>query len=116
MPLFRLATNASIADDARLPLAERFSKLTAEILGKPESYVMVQLAPDTTMLFGGTPAPTAFFEVFSLGEISGAQAKRFSAEVSAMLQEGLDIAPSRIYSAYHPWDRRDLWGYDGGTF
>ncbi|PID38580.1 MAG: hypothetical protein CSA65_04165 [Proteobacteria bacterium] len=116
MPLLRLTTNARADDRALAQLNAALSAKTAEILGKPESYVMVLSQLERAMSFGGTTAPTAFFEVFSLGEISAAQATRFSAEVSALLEAHLEVSKERVYSAYHPWDRRDLWGFCGGTF
>ncbi len=116
MPLLRLYTNRD-ADAATLStLNAALSAKAAEILSKPESYVMVLSQVGQAMSFGGSQDPTAFFEVFSLGTIDGGQAERFSAEVSALLDEHLEISKERIYSAYHPWSKRELWGYAGGTF
>lgn len=114
MPLLRLKTNVTI--DNKEKLLKTLSAETAKILGKPESYVMVIIDDQQMMSFGGKTDATAFFEVFSLGEINADQSNRFSANISKLLQESAGIDASRIYSAYHPWKERHLWGYDGGTF
>ena len=116
MPLLRLSTNATADDTTLAALNQQLSAKTAAILGKPEAYVMVESRLEVSMSFGGSADPCAFFEVFSLGEISGEQAKRFAAEISEVLEGRLGVPAKRIYSAFHPWDRRDLWGYGAGTF
>ena len=116
MPLIELQTNAAIAADEQQALMKALSQKTAEILGKPESYGMVSLRQGLPMLFGGSDAPCAFFAVYSLGEVSGEQAERFSADISALLEERCGVDTARIYSKYVGWQDRHLWGYRGGTF
>ena len=60
-------------------LVREASSLVASLIGKPESYVMVSLRPETTMCFGGTEDPTAYLEVVSLGSIGGEKNKSISA-------------------------------------
>jgi phenylpyruvate tautomerase len=114
MPLIQLQTNRTVED--KEALCKALSAKTAELLSKPESYVMVAVQDGVAMMFGGTSEPTAFFSVASLGTISGEQAARFSAEVSAILQEQLGVAKGRVYSSYTGWKERELWGFDGRTF
>ena len=116
MPLLRLYSNCSADAETVAALSAELSAKTAAILGKPESYVMVLAQLEQAMSFGGNTEPTGFFEVFSLGEISAEQAERFSAEISELLERRLCLSSDRIYSAYHPWARRELWGFRGGTF
>jgi phenylpyruvate tautomerase len=116
MPLLRLYSNRSADAETVAALCAELSAATAAILGKPESYVMVLTQLEQAMSFGGTTEATGFFEVFSLGEISAEQAERFSAEISELLSKRLNLSGDRVYSAYHPWARRDLWGFRGGTF
>ncbi|MCK4833133.1 MAG: hypothetical protein KAT12_00105, partial [Gammaproteobacteria bacterium] len=55
MPLLELTTNTAISNCQEV--AQQASKLTAEILGKPESYVMVKVKPEQTLIFSGTAEP-----------------------------------------------------------
>lgn len=55
MPYLEINTNTTI--DNCSEIAEQASKLTADILGKPESYVMVKISPEQTLLFAGSNAP-----------------------------------------------------------
>ena len=51
MPVLQITTNVTVTDaDA---LAKQASRLAAEILGKPESYVMVSINGDTDLIFAG---------------------------------------------------------------
>ncbi|MGE9294628.1 MAG: phenylpyruvate tautomerase MIF-related protein, partial [Puniceicoccales bacterium] len=54
MPYLNIQTNLAVSEEARHLLLKRSSKLTAELLGKPESYMMVALKPDVPMSFAGT--------------------------------------------------------------
>ena len=65
MPLLELTTNTTIDDYQHI--AQQASKLTAEILGKPESYVMVKIQPEQTLIFAGTDEPAAHVTLKSLG-------------------------------------------------
>lgn len=116
MPLLRLVTNQAVAEERREILMERLSANVADVLGKPESYVMITLEEKMPMIFGGSSDPTGLFEVYSLGEISAEQAKRFSAEISGILAQELDILANRVYSKYVGWAERHLWGFNGSTF
>jgi len=115
MPMIRLQTSAPIPDATRGPLLRALSSGLAEVLGKPEGYVMVVLEGETSMLMGGEDAPCALAEVRSVGAISPEQARALSAAVSATLQERLAIPPERTYlnMAGVPGA---MWGYSGRTF
>ena len=52
MPLLQINTNVSIDDPATL--ASDASAMVADMLGKPESYVMVIVNPDLTLVFAGS--------------------------------------------------------------
>ena len=67
MPTLRLLTNVEIAADSRPELMARTSRTVAELLGKPESYVMVILESGRDLLFAGTADPAAYLELKNLG-------------------------------------------------
>ena len=115
MPLLRLQTNAPLDGDQTGSLMAAVSARAAQLLSKPESYMMVLVEPGVGLMMGGSSDPAAFFEVRSIGAISPDQAKALSKSVSEILEEKLKIPPSRVYSNYAGWER-NMWGHNGSTF
>ncbi len=112
MPLLELTTNTAI-DDCQL-IAEQASKLTAEILGKPESYVMVKIQPGQTLIFAGTDEPAAHVKLKSLGLAENSTAD-FSEKICSFINSQLNINSARIYIEFASPERH-MWGWDGKTF
>ena len=48
-------------------IIKKASVFIADLLNKPESYVMVSIKPDTPLAFGGTHDPAAFVRLKSIG-------------------------------------------------
>ena len=67
MPLLSIETNQSLDQAQTQSLLAAASAKTAEILGKPESYVMVKFNSNTDMMFAGNQQPLAYVELKSLG-------------------------------------------------
>lgn len=112
MPTLIIHTNVAVAD--KNALLSRCSAETADMLGKPESYVMVELADSRPMLFAGSSAPTAFIELKSLG-LSSSQSAGLSNRICNLLSEQLGINPERIYIEFAAPERA-MFGWNGGTF
>ncbi|MDX8406711.1 MAG: phenylpyruvate tautomerase MIF-related protein [Mariprofundus sp.] len=112
MPYLHIHTNIEIADKA--DLLRVASAETASLLGKPESYVMVELSDTRPMLFGGSDAPLAFVELKSLG-LSQSQTKTLSGHLCALIGRELSIDASRIYIEFAAPERA-MFGWNGGTF
>ena len=112
MPLLEISTNTTIenAED----ITRQASKLTADILGKPESYVMVKLQDAQTLLFAGTTEPAAHLKLKSLGLPENHTAE-YSSKLCAFISAALDIDSSRIYIEFSNPERH-MWGWDGRTF
>lgn len=115
MPLLRLQTSIEIPTAQRDALLAQLSAATAKQLGKPESYMMVALADQRPMLFGGDAAPAAFVEVRSVGTISPEQARGLSAALSEVLAARLGLAPERIYYNFAGVPGA-MWGHGAHTF
>ena len=67
MPYLSIRTNTELDSDQAGALAARASSLVAELLGKPERYVMVSVEPGAVMQFAGSNAPLAYLELKSIG-------------------------------------------------
>ena len=112
MPLLEITTNTMVENSH--VLAERASKLTAELLAKPESYVMVKIHPEQTLIFAGTSEPAAHIKLKSLG-LPEDNTTDFSAKLCAFISSELNISSQRIYIEFSNPERH-MWGWDGKTF
>lgn len=114
MPLLSIETNQALEADVAQTLLDDASHTLAELLGKPEHYVMLRLTHNPHMRFGGTGAPLAYLECKSLG-LPEQRTTEFSAALAELLGRHTDIPPTRMYIEFAA-PQRHLWGYDGGTF
>ena len=112
MPYLHVHTNVSVEQQGSFLTC--CSDTVAEALGKPASYVMVELSDHQPMLFAGTDAPLAFVELKSLG-LSVDQTADVSAKISAMIKQQLEIEIDRIYIEFAAPERA-MFGWKGGTF
>lgn len=113
MPYLKIQTNQTIAPDQAETLLSEASKLVAKELGKPESYVMVALAPPVPMLFAGSNEPTAYLELKSIGLPESRTADLSKALCQLMANWSID--PNRVYIEFADAPRT-MWGWDGRTF
>ena len=112
MPYIHVHTNVVVADEPAF--LKRCSETAAKALGKPESYVMVNLSHGKPMQFAGSDAPLAYIELKSLG-MPGEATSDLSATLCTMLEDVLGIEPGRVYIEFSGPERH-RWGWDGGTF
>ena len=114
MPTIKIHTNADTPKDRRPALLRDLSQGIAEMLGKPESYVMVILESNPDMCFGGTADPLAYLELKSLGLPENRTAE-FSSHLCKLLETTLQIPKKRIYIEFAS-PARHMFGWNGGTF
>jgi phenylpyruvate tautomerase len=114
MPTLRVLANIQVPADDRAALLARASRTLAELLGKPESYVMVILEDGRDMIFAGTQAPAAYLEVKSLGLPEG-QTAQYSRALCNLMTDALDIPADRVYIEFAS-PARQMFGWNGGTF
>ena len=115
MPLIRIQTNIDVDAEKKLVLMNELSLAGAELLEKPESYMMVILDDGLEMQLSGTVDPCAFLEVRSVGEISDEQVTNLSGKLSELVGNIIGVGAGRIYInfTYVPGNR---WAFDGRTF
>jgi len=114
MPMLKIQTNTPVAEENRKALASLASGTVAELLGKPERYVMVSIEENPSMLFGGSDAPLAYLELKSIG-LPDSQTSEFSARLANLLEEQLGLPADRVYIEFAD-AARNMWGWNGGTF
>jgi hypothetical protein len=115
MPLLTLRTNASVDDDAIAPLLKDCSGRLANMLGKPEGYVMTLFERASGMTMAGELGPACFVEVRSVGKITSVQARAISEAFCGLLSDRLGVGSERIYLNFTEFSGAH-WGHDGGTF
>lgn len=114
MPYLSIQTNISVSADDSQSLLGRASQLTAEQLGKPESYVMVAIHAPVPMMFAGSDAPAAYLELKSIG-LPEDNTKLLSQALCGLIQKELGIEKDRIYIEFSNAGRH-MWGWNGTTF
>jgi len=114
MPTLKIQTNVEIPAAQRKPLLEAASAKVAEILGKPEGYVMVMLQTNPDMLFAASDAPLAYLELISLGLPEDAT-PTLSAALCAFMQNHFGVPPDRTYVAFSS-PPRCMFGWNSRTF
>jgi len=112
MPVLQITTNVTV-DDAT-SLAKQASGLVAEMLGKPENYVMVTVNDNADLVFAGTDDPCAHLVLKSLG-LPEAETKAYSARLCAFIEQQLGVSPSRTYIEFVSPERH-MFGWNNSTF
>ncbi len=115
MPLLKLYCSESLPDGEGQALLTSLSQDLAELLRKPESYVMTCLVAGAKLTFAGSDEPCCLVEVANLGKLEKRDTERMSAALCKRLSEALSLPSRRIYIVFADVERH-MWGYDGGTF
>ncbi len=114
MPYLKLNTTLEIDSHEKPVLLQQLSTLMSEQTGKPESYVMIEIADARTMLFAASALPLAYLECKSIG-LSTTQTQPLAAAICQLLHTRLQIAPERVYIEFSDCSAA-YWGWNGTTF
>lgn len=112
MPLFSMKTNIAIENKPELALS--LSSKVAELLHKPERYVMVNLQDRQTLVFGGSDEATIYIELKSIN-LPESETAQLSSALSDFIYEQLSVKQDRIYIEFSNAERH-MWGWNGATF
>ena len=88
--------------------------MAAEILGKPEQYVMVTLQ-SAEMMMSGQNAAAAWVEVRSIGGLRQEVNKRMTQKLCSLLKLELGIGAERVYINYSDIAPEN-WGWNNDLF
>lgn len=114
MPLLKITTNREIEHAQRVALLSAASERVANLLGKPERYVMVSLEFNGDMIFGGETSPVAYLELKSIG-LPEERTTELSNFLCELIADQLEIPPDRVYIEFSNAERH-LWGWNSTTF
>jgi phenylpyruvate tautomerase len=114
MPYLKISTNLPVSNEQTTQVLSQFSQLLAKETGKPERYVMVELAGGKAMQFAGSTDPLAYLECKSIG-LSTGQAQALAKSLCQLLGNILKLPPDRIYIEFSNCPA-EFWGWNGSTF
>lgn len=114
MPAIHIKTSAPLVGTTSVDLLANVSKAVAEILGKPEQYVMVTLQ-SAEMIMSGQTGAAAWIEVRSIGGLSHAVNERLTQKLCALVKRDLGIGAERVYINYSDIGPQN-WGWNNDLF
>lgn len=114
MPYLMIQTNQPVGHGAGKDLMDKASARVAELLGKPERYVMVGLHAGVPMVFGGSDDPAVYMELKSIG-LPANRTAELSEALAEFARQELAVGRERVYIEFADAERR-MWGWNGATF
>ena len=113
MPMIKVETTVSLPTEKRDVLKAELGKAIS-IMGKPESYLMINLVENQDLYFGGKKLEKgAFVEIKVFGSVDAGQSDKMTAKVCEILNAQLGIPGDAVYVAY--FGTSD-WGWNGSNF
>lgn len=122
MPYIDSRFSFKMSDSEKEELKSEFGKMIA-LMNKPESYLMVSIADDSDLWFGGNKLEKGAFIAVSLfapftidgGEIINRNRsyEKFTAAACKYLEDRFGIPQSAVYITYTAVPH---WGWNGGNF
>lgn len=114
MPYFTMQTNQDIEQSDKQALLTKASAFIADLVDKPESYVMVRIHGGADMLFGGRGQPAAYVQLKSIG-LSREKCPEYAEKISGFLERELQVSRDRAFIDFTDIDR-SLFALNGKTF
>ena len=113
MPMIEAKVTMQLSEEKRDVLKTEFGKAIA-IMGKPESYLMINLVDNQDLYFGGKKLDKgAYVDVKILGSVDGNASGKMTARLCEILEKELGIPGNAVYVSY--WGTAN-WGWNGGNF
>ena len=115
MPLIKLQTSAQCSTEKKEEITLGLSRICAEGIGKPESFVASLFEESAATSFAGTICPVAFLEVKSIGGLTPEVNKKLSKAICEYMNDQLNIPPTHTYINFIDIPAAN-WGCNGSTF
>jgi len=113
MPMIQAKVTMELPAEKRDVLKAEFGKAIS-IMGKPESYLMINLDDKQDLYFGGKKLEKgAYVEVKVLGNVDGGASGKMTARLCEILEKELGIPGDAVYVSY--WGTPN-WGWNGSNF
>lgn len=113
MPFINTKTNVKITDADRETLKLEFGK-AIELVGKSESWLMLNFEDDCKMYFKGeSSSPIAFVDVSVFGKSTDEGCENMTKEICSVLNRVLAIPADKVYVKYSGTTQ---WGWNNMNF
>ncbi|WP_443737673.1 phenylpyruvate tautomerase MIF-related protein [Treponema sp.] len=113
MPMIEAKVTMELSAEKRDILKAEFGKAIS-IIGKPESYLMINLVDKQDLYFDGNKLDKgAYVEVKVLGNVDGGSSDKMTSKLCEILEKELGILGNAVYISY--WGTQN-WGHNGGNF
>lgn len=114
MPYINVGVSSPIPQETEKRMKERLGKAITIIPGKSEQYLMAEFRDNCKLYMAGTNiSPSAYVSVNLFGHAPKTAYQALTVEICNILQEELNINPTRIYIQY---GETDHWGWNNGNF
>jgi len=113
MPTLTLETNVKVSNPKEFVV--NLSKLGAELLNKPEKYILISYRYNEFLTFNGTFEPAFQLQLVSLGNITTETTEGYSKKLFAFLNSTLGVRGDRGYIVFQDPGRAYI-GHEGTTF
>ncbi|KAI1290091.1 Macrophage migration inhibitory factor -like protein [Halotydeus destructor] len=114
MPILTINTNIKVTD-IPADFAASAVEVVAHALGKPISYVVVDISSDRIMNWGGSGEPCAVATLGSIGQINPEANIKTTKLITDLVAKKLNIPGDRFYLILQDIKASDC-GYTGTTF
>ena len=113
MPFIHTRVNRPISQEAEKKLTKEYGDAVA-LLGKSESWLMLQFEDNCRMAFQGkSDRPIAFVGVKLYGRADKEAYERMTGKITAILTDALSIPADSVYVEY---EETFHWGWNGSNF
>lgn len=112
MPHIKITTNTPIPREKQETIKTQLGN-DAAIIGKTESWLMVELCENAPLFFKGTDAPAAIASVDLYGAASGDKYGKMTAAITKLIGEQLNVPADRVFVKYSEYRN---WGWNGSNF
>lgn len=112
MPHIKITSNTPIPREKQAAIKAQLGQ-DASIIGKTESWLMVELCESVPLFFKGSDAPAAIASVDLYGAAGADKYGKMTAAITKLLSGQLDIPADRIFVKYSEYKH---WGWNGSNF
>ncbi|XP_067015036.1 LOW QUALITY PROTEIN: macrophage migration inhibitory factor [Anabrus simplex] len=114
MPVFHLQTNVP-KNKIPADFLKQTTALMSQILGKPQSYCVAVVVPDTLMMHGTSSEPCGILRFGCIGRMGVEENKKLSAALFQHVEKNIGIAKDKMYITFSDSNPANV-GYKGTTF
>mmetsp|Transcript_38948 Transcript_38948/g.99838 ORF Transcript_38948/g.99838 Transcript_38948/m.99838 type:complete len:118 (-) Transcript_38948:410-763(-) len=115
MPSLNVTVNVDVGESQIEEFSAEASPILAEVLEKPEQYIMVVVIQGHIRFGGDAVSPAALASLTSIGRINNDTNKKVSEKIGGLLQKHFGVSATRYYLSFNDIARENM-GYNLSTF